>query len=223
MNLKLRIRRTEGWREYEVDLAEGAYVLDALEAAARQDPGVLFRHSCHHASCGSCGLRINGREKLACITPAFPTAGRKHVLVLEPLRNFPLMRDLVVDFRPLTKRMQLIDLSPVQTGEWVAANGERLPESRLEACIECGLCISACPVMGSDEQYWGPAPLAELKRWIEERPGQKPGNLSAGLKGDHGIWRCHAVFECTQVCPNNVDPAGAIMALRQKLIKGELQ
>src|SRR5512147_2752245 len=84
------------WQEFKITLSEDAYVLDALEAAWRQDPSLMFRHSCHHASCGSCGIRIQGREGLSCITPAFGVA-RRGVICLEPLRNFAVVADLVVD------------------------------------------------------------------------------------------------------------------------------
>src|SRR5512141_3065688 len=91
VSVRLRVRRTFGWQEYEVHVPAEAYVLDALEAAGAQDPTLLYRHSCHHAACGSCGLRINGRERLPCITPLteFKPSGRR--LRLEPLRNFPII------------------------------------------------------------------------------------------------------------------------------------
>ncbi len=69
ISLKVRIRRKPGWQDFHVTLPASAYVLDVLEEIEKQDPSVLFRHACHHASCGSCGLRVNGRERLACVTP----------------------------------------------------------------------------------------------------------------------------------------------------------
>jgi succinate dehydrogenase iron-sulfur subunit len=216
LTLTLRIRRTEGWRDYSITLPESAYVLDALEEAGRQDDSLLFRHACHHASCGSCGLRINGRERLACITPLSEVARPNHLIRLEPLHNFPVIRDLLVDFGPFMVNLERIDMPLVRQA---AANaGDDTDYRRFENCIECGLCLSACPIAGSDPLYAGPAALAAAWRVFEEpRGGDLPGVLRLAA-GEHGAWRCHAAFECTEVCPADVDPANAIMSLRRLLM-----
>lgn len=207
--LNIQIRRTDGWQDYRVTVPASAYVLDALEEAGRQDPSLLFRHSCHHASCGSCGLRINGRERLACITPLREVARPGRPVRLEPLRNFPLVGDLLVDFGQFMAGLERIDLSLVRE----AGAGYQ----RFENCIECGLCLSACPIAGSDPLYAGPAALAAAWRAVEEPRGDPGGALQLAA-GEHGAWRCHAAFECTEVCPANVDPANAVMSLRRHLM-----
>jgi len=146
--LILQIRRTSRakeeestrtyWQEFRVHVPEDAYVLDALEAAWRQDASLMFRHACHHASCGSCGMRIQGREHLSCITPAFDVA-RRGVIRLEPLRNFPLIADLVVDMDALAYKLERVNAHVITDGS----------APRFVNCIECGLCISACPVIMS--------------------------------------------------------------------------
>ena len=68
-HVHLQIRRSDRWEDFRVEVREGASVLEALEAAWRSDHSLLFRHSCHHGSCGTCGMRINGTEALACLTP----------------------------------------------------------------------------------------------------------------------------------------------------------
>jgi len=263
----LHIRRTHGWADYVVTVADDAYVLDALEAAGRQDPTLLFRHSCHHASCGSCGLRVNGRERLACSTRIDEVwrPGRK--LRLEPLRNLPLLGDLLVDLGPVAARIETVGLpliravepevvhgriapcpspgegggegssialaSPVNQGGEPAPTcppvkaepGATYPSRpanliRFESCIECGLCISACPVAGSDARYWGPAALAAAARVAAEPRGRDVGAALEQVDGEDGLWRCHGVFECSEVCPSHVDPAGAIMGLRRLRLGG---
>jgi len=163
--LILRIRRTsrphngapirQYWQDYHVTVSEQDYVLDALESAWKQDPSLMFRHSCHHASCGSCGILIQGREKLACVTPAFG-AGRRGVLLLEPLRNFPVVADLVVDMGLLAQKLERVK------AQVVTHNGEA---QRFESCIECGMhqCLPhlchqrklswPCGFSGSAKQY----------------------------------------------------------------------
>ncbi len=219
--LTLRVRRAHGWADFTVTVPDDAYVLDALEAAEHEDPTLLFRHACHHASCGSCGLRLNGRERLACVTRVAEVAPRGRILKLEPLRNLPLLGDLLVDHQPLFSRIGAVDLPPVRVAE-LQATAEARP-MRFENCIECGLCLSACPVAGSDPSYWGPAALAAAARVAAEPRGRDVASVLKFVDDEHGLWRCHGVFECTEVCPADVDPAGLIMGLRQRLLEGERQ
>ncbi len=233
ISLQLHIRRTIHWQDYRVEVNPKAYVLDALEAAGKQDSSLLFRHACHHASCGSCGIRINGREYLPCITPVGKFKSSKLALRLEPLRNFPIIGDLLVDFQPFMQRLDSIDLPLVRSTK---ASGEKkieliqlspdvdtpklIPESnRLENCIECGLCMSACPVVGSDAKYSGPALLAAAGRIAAEPRHRSSAEVLKQVDHDHGLWRCHGAFECTEVCPAGVDPAREIMSLRRQLLR----
>lgn len=208
--LTLRIKRTsrpgdsesvpEYWQEFRVSIPQDAYVLDALEAAWNQDSSLMFRHSCHHASCGSCGMRIQGRERLACITTAFEVA-RDGALIIEPLRNFPVVADLVVDMSPLAQKLQSVGAHVLTE----PASGWQ----RFESCIECGLCVSACPIAATSESYLGPAVLAAAAR------NASLPDVRAQIESEDGVWRCHSAFECTEVCPANVQPASAIMNLRK--------
>jgi succinate dehydrogenase / fumarate reductase iron-sulfur subunit len=215
----LQIRRTHGWKKYVVTVPEEAYILDALEAAGRQDPSLLFRHSCHHASCGSCGLRVNGRERLACITPLAEYSQADRPVRLEPLWNFPVVGDLVVAFGPFMHRLAKVDMPLIRKEESIHNNPGGQPGMRMENCIECGLCISACPVAGTDQFYVGAAILAAAGRLCEEPRQRDIQSVLQSIDQDHGLWRCHAAFECSEVCPANVDPARLIMWLRGLLIR----
>jgi succinate dehydrogenase/fumarate reductase iron-sulfur protein len=210
--LILQIRRTSRakeeesirsyWQEFHVSVPENAYVLDALEAAWRQDSSLIFRHACHHASCGSCGMRIQGRERLACVTPAFDIAQRD-VIQLEPLRNFSVVADLVVDTGPLAIKLERVRAPVITEGQ---------TRQRFESCIECGLCISACPVAATNRDYLGPAVLAAANRNMGDV------DVRSLVEGQNGVWRCHSAFECTEVCPAGVEPATTIMNLRKDLL-----
>lgn len=162
----------------------------------------MFRHSCHHASCGSCGIRIQGRERLSCITSAFGVA-RRGVIRLEPLRNFPVVADLVVDISTLAAKLEGVHASVT----WEVESSQRFVN-----CIECGLCISACPIAATHREYLGPAVLAAAQ------PNMELGEVRSLIAGPNGVWRCHGAFECTEVCPAGVEPATAIMKLRKELL-----
>jgi succinate dehydrogenase / fumarate reductase iron-sulfur subunit len=207
--------RTE---DFDVPVTAGATVLEVLRwIRTHRDPSLGFRHSCFHASCGTCGMRVNGREALACVT-AVAALGSGPVVV-EPLANLPVLEDLVVDMAPFFERFP--DSHPLDRSSEFVPNAEPpsgVPTfSRFEDCIECGLCLSACPVAATDDTYVGPAALAYAQRLLEEDRGADRAAILAWADDDHAAWRCHAAFECTEACPSNVRPAQRIMALRREL------
>ena len=223
-------RRKEGddpaeqrYDTFDVAVGPRAMILDALVAIRRQQDATLaFRHSCFHASCGTCGMRVNGREGLACVTPV---PGGDEVVV-EPLANIPIVSDLVVDIdvfyedfdeagRPLVRADDLIP-------ECEPAEGIDQLE-RYEDCIECGICLSACPVAGSDPRYVGPAALAAAWRLVDEPRGRDPGPVLQLMDSEQAAWRCHLAWECSEACPSGVDPAGAIMRLRRAAAAGRMR
>lgn len=197
-------------------------VLEALRwIQVHLDRSLMLRHSCFHASCGTCGIRVNGREALGCVTPVRDLG---HVITVEPIANVPVLADLVVDMREFYGRFP--DEVPVTRAS------EFLPQAtvpddldrytRFEDCIECGLCLSACPVAATSEGYVGPAALAAAQRLLEEPRDVDPATVLDWADDPLGAWRCHAIFECTEACPSNVHPAERIMKLRGVLASGRL-
>lgn len=196
-------------------------VLEALQAVRReQDPSLALRHSCHHASCGTCGMRINGQERLACIT-YIADLGTDEITV-EPIANLPVLTDLVVDMAAFYEKYGPMGMPLIRRSEFLPDSevAEGVPfHMRLENCIECGLCVSACPVVASDPLYLGPAALAAAWRVVEEPRDANPEAALALADTEHGCWRCHVAMECSEVCPSAVDPGGAIMSLRRLLAR----
>ena len=211
---------------FTVPVGPRTTVLDALLAVRRTcDPGLAVRHSCLHGSCGTCGVRVNGREVLACVTRL---DGRGGPVVVEPLAGLPVVGDLVVDMEELYRRLEPAGRPLVRASERAGRDGpgpatrpalEKL--ERFEDCLECGLCLSACPVAG-DPRFLGPAALAAAERVLAEPRGADPRAVLGWVDDAHGAWRCHAAFECSEVCPAGVDPAGAIMRLRRRLLADRL-
>lgn len=204
--------------EFRVPVGPRTTMLDALLAVRRlQDPTLTLRHSCLHASCGTCGMRVNGREVLACVTRLDGLGDR---VVVEPLAGAPVVGDLVVDAEGFYRRLEPSDRPLLRVAERAAP--ELTDLERFEDCIECGLCVSACPVAATDPRYLGPAALAAAGRLLEEPRGADPRAVLGRVDDDHGAWRCHLAFECSEVCPAGVDPAGAIMGLRRRLLRDRL-
>jgi len=209
------------FQTFDLTVNEDTTVLVALQDIRRdQDPTLVLRHSCHHASCGTCGMKINGQEELSCVVKVLDLGTRS--IVVEPLDNLPLISDLVVNMNGFYDRYTAPEMMYLRESEFMPEAD--LPEGieswlRYENCLECGCCVSACPITGSDADYLGPAALAAVWRVVAEPRESDPQAALDWVDNEHGCWRCHAAFECSEVCPSDVDPAGAIMALRGELTR----
>jgi fumarate reductase iron-sulfur subunit len=203
-------------QRYEAPLRKDWVVLDALNHIKdRQDGTLSFRWSCRMGVCGSCGMCVNGEPKLTCAT--FLTDYAPGPVRVEPLTNFPVVRDLVVEITDFMHKLTAVKPWIIRDKEKPLSEGEYLqtPE-QLEAykqysmCINCALCYAACPVYGLDPEFIGPAAIALAQRYnLDSRDEGARVRLEV-LSHHAGIWGCTFVGECTKVCPKHVDPAGAI-------------
>ena len=201
---------------FDVPLRKEWVVLDALNYIKDKVDGSLsFRWSCRMGVCGSCGMTVNGEPKLTCAT--FLTDYAPGPVRVEPLKNFPVMRDLIVEITDFLAKLAKVKPWIIRRKEMPVSEGEYLQTpDQLEAyrqfsmCINCLLCYAACPVYGLDPLFAGPAALALAQRYnIDSRDEGKNERMDI-LSQHDGIWGCTFVGECTQVCPKHVDPAGAI-------------
>lgn len=221
-------RQKEGqvgrFESYDVEINPEEYVLDGVEKIwAFHDRSLSFRHACHHSTCGACGMVVNGKEKLTCITKIREVTTDGGTLRVEPMRNFPIMSDLVVDLGVLYAKLDKVKAKsviplwqqPAKPGIAREKNGKSETEIiRLVDCIECGLCISACPVAATTPDYLGPAVLAAIQlQGLQDAP-----ELIAYADSADGVWRCHSAYECTEACPSFVEPGWRIMDLRKQVI-----
>lgn len=164
-------------------------------------------------------MQIDGREELACVSLV---ADHGDVITVEPLANLPVLTDLVADMRSFYASFPhehpIIRTSGLPEG---AEPPEDLAQYvRFEDCIECGLCLSACPTAATAHDYVGPAALASAERLLEEAQGIRRDDVLAWAGQPGGAWRCHVGFECSDACPAGVLPAERIMALRRELAFG---
>ncbi len=214
------------YQSFEVPFEPGMTVLSALLYAKEHvDHSLAIRFSCRMASCGSCGMTINGLPKLACYTQVAEFANQ--TITVEPLGHYPLIRDLVTDFDGFFAKHEAVSPFLVRRNleEQETTESEYLQSSRelddflqFSYCIKCGLCNAACPTAASDPLFIGPQALGQAYRYIAD--SRDEGALSRILTVDsnHGIWRCHFAGACSFVCPKGVDPALAIQDLRRLVI-----
>lgn len=211
---------------YRVPVSRWTTVLDALiYAKERRDSSVAIRYSCRMASCGSCGMKINGIPRLACYTKISELG--THTITCEPLPNFPLIRDLVTDFQeffdhhkkiqpyiqnlhpdPSIDKLSEFEQSPQEVDEFL----------QFSYCIKCGLCYSACPTVATDTKFPGPQALAQAYRYFADSRDDAVEKRLSIIDDKHGIWRCHFAGSCSKVCPKGVDPALGIQMLRSHLM-----
>jgi succinate dehydrogenase iron-sulfur subunit len=202
--------------EFEVPYREDMVVLDALNHIKDEIDGSLtYRWSCRMGVCGSCGMMVNGVPRLTCST--FLREFRPEPVVVEPLENFPVIRDLVVDLTDFLEKLKEVKPWVIREHEGQVGDGEYLqtPEEvdrykQFSMCINCMLCYSACPVYAQDSNFLGPAVIALASRYNLDSRDQGRSQRDEALGVDWGIWDCTFVGECSVVCPKDVDPAAAI-------------
>ncbi len=208
-----------GVQSYEVPYNEDWVVLDALQYIKDQYDGTLsFRWSCHMGVCGSCGMMVNGTPKLTCA--AFLRDYHPRDIQVEPLANFPLIRDLIVDIEDFMHKLREVqpyiirddlETAPVGVGHEFRQAPEQMDDFRqFSMCINCMLCYSACPVYGMERRFLGPAAIALAHRYNIDSRDQGRNRRLPIIASSEGIWECTFVGECSEVCPKNVDPAAAI-------------
>jgi fumarate reductase iron-sulfur subunit len=213
------------YQSYEVPVHKEWVVLDALNHIKdTQDGSLTYRWSCRMGICGSCGMMINGEPKLACATflSSYATNGSNHVRV-EPLRYFPVVRDLVTELDEFVGKLKKVkpwlirqEEQPLSAGEYLQTPAQLDNYKQYSMCINCTLCYAACPVVGLDPVFVGPAALALAQRYNKDSRDQGAAERLAILAHPDGIWGCTFVGECTRVCPKHVDPAGAIQQYKIK-------
>lgn len=199
---------------YDVPYDETTSLLDALGYIKDNLAADLaYRWSCRMAICGSCGMMVNNMPKLACKTflRDYPQGIR-----VEPLANFPIERDLVVDMTHFIESLQEIkpyiignDRQPEQ-GPNQQSPAQMEKYHQFSGCINCGLCYAACPQFGLNPEFIGPAAITLAHRYnLDSRDHGKKARMPI-LGTNNGVWSCTFVGYCSQVCPKHVDPAAAI-------------
>ncbi len=218
MKINLKIQRfnpeTDAeprFQEYSVEIDPNARLLDALMQVKRfQDGSLGFRKSCAHGVCGSDAMRINGKDGLACKTLVKDLAAADgDTITVEPLRYLPVQRDLIVDQSDFFRKYRLIkpyliNDDPVDAGERIQSQEERMVFDDTTNCILCASCYSACPVLGENTAFLGPAAISQAYRFLADTRDQGFDERQPALDDPDGVWPCQNHFKCTKACPRSI-------------------
>lgn len=202
---------------FEIEWTQDMSILDAL-ALIKDDfePELAYRWSCRMEVCGSCGMVVNGEPKLACSTfvREYAALGK---ITIGALDQFPIEKDLVVDADPFIEKLNsvkpyIINKNPraLSQGEYRQTPAELAKFKQYTMCINCMLCYQACPQVGINAEFLGPAVTALAHRYNLDNRDTAKKERFAVLNQENGIWPCTFVGYCSEVCPKHVDPAGAI-------------
>lgn len=212
---------TPFYQTFELKFETDMTVLDALNKIKEtQDPSLTYRWSCRMGICGSCAAVVNGKPVLMCQTNMRDI---KQPVRIEPLKNFPVTKDLVVDISDAFEKMrssmpymERIQKNAVNQGNNLQSPDDLKKLDQTSQCIKCMICYSACPVYGLEKDFVGPAAAALAYRYQADTREVKQGKKDRmdSMIGEKGVWKCSFVGECSSACPKRVDPALALQRLK---------
>ena len=204
--MQIKIRRDNTLESFEV--SNGLTLLLALvEIKEKQDATLTFSAGCRASVCGTCAVRVNGKEVLACAHKVQEND------IIEPLQYHPILRDLKVDKHKANETL-------VNCTTWLhdykestlTPSDEKLTEKQTD-CILCHACYSACPVYAVNSDFLGPFALTRVYHYTKDKREGDTKSLIDTIQ-NNGVWDCTLCGECTMVCPKNIDPKMDITMLR---------
>jgi len=216
------------FQDYRIEANPTMTVLDALHQIKWNIDGTLsFRRSCAHGICGSDGMKINGKNGLACAT-LLKELNMKKPITVEPLPSMPIVKDLIIDMSDFYKKSEtikpyLINTTPAPPdSERLQSNedAEMLFESA--KCIMCACCTTSCPSTWSNENYLGPAALLKAYRFVFDTRDDAADERLNIIDSPDGIWRCHTIFNCVDACPKEINITWHLSQLKKKTSTREL-
>ena len=228
MRVQFKIRRFDPerdtqpyWAEYEVSVEPVDRVLDGLHYIKWYvDDTLALRRSCGHGVCGSDAMLINGVNRLAC---KVLIKDLKQPIVVEPLRGFKALKDLIVDMEPFFEKYRtvqpyLINDKPPPPNERLQSSTERALYDDTTKCILCAACTTSCPSFWVNSEYIGPAAIVAAHRFIFDSRDHGAGNRLEVLNERSGVWRCRTIFNCTDACPRGIQVTKAIAQVKKALL-----
>jgi succinate dehydrogenase / fumarate reductase iron-sulfur subunit len=212
---------------FTIEAEPNERILDCLNKIRwTQDITLAFRMSCAHGICGSDGLTINHQSALAC-QKLVKNYDYSKEIVIEPLKYFTVVKDLIVNLNPFFERIKSIN--PIETLNPTIVELEKERFQTIEErnrfddalkCILCGCCYGSCPVLTEqDQEFIGPAAILREQRYIFDSRTKAVNERLEILKKPHGVWGCKSYYMCTVVCPKNIKVTEGILKTKKKIIQ----
>ncbi|MDE3089307.1 MAG: succinate dehydrogenase iron-sulfur subunit [Chloroflexota bacterium] len=212
------------WGEYTAEVEPTDRVLDGVNYIKwNLDGSLTYRRSCAHGICGSDVFVVNGRNRLACKFLMKQALAESKVITVEPMRGFPVIKDLVVDMEGFFAKFRsvkpyLINNDPEPTAERYQSPAARERFDDTTKCILCAACTTACPTFWADKEYVGPAAIVQAHRFIFDSRDQGADERLAVLADAGGVFTCRSIFNCVEACPRGIDITKAIYEVRQAML-----
>lgn len=227
--LTVRVRRGDDgpghFVEYSVPWRENQTVLDVVTEIQRGlEPTLAYRFACRVGVCGSCAMTVNGKPRWTCRTHVKHVA-RDGVIVVEPLRNLPRIKDLVADMSTFFDKWRRAGNTFVGTATRADPPARVSPTSRQRRhadaaieCINCAVCYAACDVVAWDKDYLGPAALNRAWTLVNDERHADPDDVLRRASAGGGCHSCHTQGNCMTHCPVNLSPTGSIAGLKRRAL-----
>jgi fumarate reductase iron-sulfur subunit len=210
------------FQQFEVPRQPSQTVLDVVTHIQRAiDPTLAYRFACRVGMCGSCAMTVNGTARWTCRTHVDKVAKQER-LEIAPLRNLPVIRDLVTDMR------EFFDKWARAKGQFRGASSRKDESVRVRPdsqerrnvdaaieCIGCGVCYASCEVVERNRDYLGPAALNRAWTLVNDAREVSNAERLRAVAGDAGCHACHTQMGCTEHCPKQLSPTAGIAGLKR--------
>ena len=239
-SVRVRIRRQQDpkepprWEEFELrwrphlnviiclmDIAENPVTRDGKATTP-----VSYESNCLEEVCGACAMLINGHPRQAC---SALVEELEQPIRLEPLRKFPLVRDLVVDRSKMFRDLQRMKCWVPIDGTYAIGPGPRMAPERQETayplsrCITCGNCLEICPKVNEHSDFVGAAIISQVRLFNMHPTGAMHARerLEA-VMGPGGIEDCDNAQNCVKVCPKGIPLTESLAEINRQAVKQAL-
>jgi fumarate reductase iron-sulfur subunit len=217
-------------QSFEVPRHPSQTVLDVVTHIQRRlDPTLAYRYACRVGMCGSCAMTVNGAPRWTCRTHVDAVA-KNGALEVRPLRNLPLIRDLVTDMRTFFDKWERAkghyESSRTKADDFARIAPDSAERKAIDAgieCIGCGVCYAACDVVSWQADYLGPAALNRAWTLVQDARDEKQLERLRAVAGDAGCHACHTHMSCTERCPKHISPTAGIAGLKRAVLKATLK
>ena len=211
------------FQRFEVPRQPSQTVLDVVTYIQRVlDPTLAYRFACRVGMCGSCAMTVNGKARWTCRTHVDLVLKEKEELSIGPLRNLPVIRDLVTDMREFfdkwARAKGYFEGARTRHDDFAKVSPKSEARKQVDAaieCIGCGVCYASCDVVAWNPDYLGPAALN--RAWTLVKDEREKGNAARleAVAGDAGCHACHTHMSCTERCPKHISPTAGIAGLKR--------